>query len=118
MATEKSPNNIKASNLILITAVLTIVNFLLVGPFTTLIIIIVIIGVALIVTLGLLAQQGYSWFKWMYLGLFILELVNALQTMPLVANYPLIARCLLALHYIIQIIAIVLLFRPTKKLIS
>ena len=102
MTKEKSPNNIKASNLILTTAVLSIVNYLLVGPFTTLIIIIVIFGIALIVTLGILAQQGYSWFKWMYLGIFILELVNALQTIPLVANYPLIVRCLLGLHYMIE----------------
>jgi hypothetical protein len=115
MTKEKSPNDVKASNLILITAVITIVNYLLVGPFTTLFIIAIVIGVAIIVTFGLLAQQGYPWFKWLYLGFFVLEIVNALQTIRVVAGYSLIARCLLVLHYIIQIIAIVLLFRPKKQ---
>lgn len=114
MSKEKSPNDVKASNLILITAALSLINFLVTGPFTTLLIVAVIIAVAIIVTLGILAQQGYPWFKWMYLGLFVLELTNSLNTIQLMYGYPLIAKCILVLHYIIQIIAIVFLFRPGK----
>jgi len=108
-------NAIKASNLTLVTAGLTLIQFLLVGHFTLLMIFGIIFSIAIICVLAYLARQGYEPFKWVYLVLYIFELRSAITVVSLVFKTSLIGGFVLILHYVLQAIVLIFLFKVKKK---
>jgi hypothetical protein len=87
----------------------------LIGPFTSFMIGVIIFAVIIVVVLGLLAQQGYEWFKWVYLCLYLLGLTSVFNTLPLTFHASQIAGYIGILHYVIQAIAIIYLFSKHKS---
>lgn len=81
MVANTHPSNIKACNIILVTACLGIINYLLIGPFTTIAIISMLFAIGIIVILAILARKGYNWFKWVYLVLFAIGLPSVIENL-------------------------------------
>ena len=108
------PNYIKACNIILVTACLGIINFLLIGQFTSLYIFVLLFGIGLIALLAFLARKGYNWFKWMYLALIICGLPTSIKSLSLLFQSNIFAGCILVLHFILDIVVIILLFKIPK----
>ena len=109
------PNFIKACNIILATGCLSIIQFLLVGPFTTLMISGCIFGVAIIIVLAFLARQGYEWFKWVYVVLFGFGLKSLVVVLPLLLKTNPIAAGIYILHIILQGLVVLFLFKIPKQ---
>ena len=109
------PNFIKASNLILFTGCLSIIQFLLVGPFTSLMIFGSLFGVVLIVVLAYLARQGYEWLKWVYVVFFGFGLKSLVVVLPLLLKSNLIASGVYILHIVFQGLVALYLFKVPKQ---
>lgn len=109
------PNFIKASNLILFTGCLAIIQFLLVGQFTSLTIFGILFGVVIIVVLGYLARQGYEWLKWVYIVLFVLGLKSLIVILPLLLKSNRSAAGIYVLHIIFQGLVVLFLFKVPKQ---
>ena len=109
------PNFIKASNLILLTGCLSIIQFLLVGPFTSLMIFGILFGVVLIIVLAYLARQGYEWLKWVYVVLFGLGLKSLVVILPLLLKSNPVAASVYVLHIIFQGLVVLFLFKVPKQ---
>lgn len=109
------PNFIKACNIILVTGCLSIIQFLLVGPFTSLMIFGCIFGVVIILVLAFLARQGYEWFKWVYVVLFGLGLKSLVVVLPLLLKTNSIAAGIYILHIILQGLVVLFLFKVPKQ---
>lgn len=112
-----SANYIKASNLILISAGLNVINFLLSGSFTSSPQLgIAIFAITTLFVTALLIRKGYVWAKWVFSAIVVLGL---LLTMFLggVDNLKLntLSDYISDLQLIIQLIAAVILFIPSKE---
>jgi lysylphosphatidylglycerol synthetase-like protein (DUF2156 family) len=111
-----SPNFIKASNLILVTVGLGIINFLLSGSLQSAQMGIAIFAITTLFVTGLLIRKGYVWAKWVFtvfvaLGLLVTIFIIAPDGFKLNSLSDYISD----LQLIIQVVAAVMLFIPTKQ---
>lgn len=110
------PNEIKSSNLILISAGLGILNmFFSPEVFTSFSLILIgIITIGIIIAIGIGIRNGIQWIKYVILGLVILGLFSfpiIIQTIK--SNF--IAGIVNIIQSLLQIIAVFLLFIPRKE---
>ena len=110
-------NYVRASNLILVSAALGLINYLLSGGFT----VSAESGIALFAILvlfvtALLVRKGFVWAKWVYSVLVILGLlVTILVILPDGLHLKSLSDYISDLQLIIQVIAVIILFIPSKQ---
>jgi hypothetical protein len=107
------PNANKSSNLLRLSAVLTVIGYLLFSNrgsfdmYTTLITIILLIGAAYLV------RTGYSWVRWVLLVLTLIGFVATAIALPALLKLALTNTLYLSLlQFVIQTIAVIMLFVP------
>lgn len=111
-----SPNFIKASNLILASAGLAIINYLLVSGFTAfLALTFVVFTITLLFVIALLIRNGYSWAKWVFIVLTILGLLTVFDAIPAVFKVNTIAGCIAVLQNVFYVLAVIFLVIPSKQ---
>lgn len=106
-----------ASNLIRVSAVLYLVYYYLNGgrsaSFNLALATCIALGLLLIVALFI--RQGYKWAKWVLLGLLILTLTPDIISLPFTFRSNIYAGCIAIIIDLLQIAALVLLFKPDKE---
>jgi hypothetical protein len=111
-----NPNYIKASNFIMASAGLAIINYLLVGSFTLFFqLAIVALTITLLFVMALLIRKGYHWAKWVFVVLTLLGWVTLFDAVPAVFKANVIAGCISVLQNVFYVVAIVLLLIPSKQ---
>lgn len=111
-----NPNFIKASNLILVSAGLVIVNYLLAGTFMAYFeLAVVFFTIALLVVTALLIRKGYNWAKWVYIVLTILGLFTFFNTLPALFKVSILTGCISILQNTLYVLAVVLLLIPSRQ---
>ncbi|MDB5148980.1 MAG: hypothetical protein JWQ57_3000 [Mucilaginibacter sp.] len=105
-----------ASNLIRVSAVLYLVYYYLNGgrsaTFNLALATCIALGLLLIVALFI--RQGYKWAKWVLLGLLILTITPDLISLPFTFRSNIYAGGIAIIIDLLQIAALVLLFKPDK----
>lgn len=106
-----------ASNLIRVSAVLYLVYYYLNGgrsaSFNLALATCIALGILLV--LALFIRQGHKWAKWVLLGLLILTITPDLISLPFTFRTNIYAGFIAIIIDLLQIAALVLLFKPDKK---
>ncbi|MEO6522336.1 MAG: hypothetical protein ABIN91_11700 [Mucilaginibacter sp.] len=109
-------NYIRASNLILVSAALRIVDFFLIGEFVSLGSVVALFAITLLFAIGLLVRKGFVWSKWVFSVITMLNLlVIIFIIIPDGLNFHILYDYISSLQILIQVIAVVVLFIPSKQ---
>ena len=116
MENQKHPNLIKSSNLIFATAILGIFNFILLPNMAEipLNIFIAIFTCLFIFGLGFLVRSGKNWEKYFLLVITIIGLIIGFPGMFMIMRISMIVLIINAAQIIMQIWAVILLFKIPK----
>ena len=108
-------NILIASNLTLISAALGVINFLILGSFTSFAYdFTAFFAIAFIALLAFLIRQGYKWVKWLLVILFLTGLPFLVPQLPIIFKQSFLAGMINILQSILQLASIILLFIKTK----
>jgi len=106
-----------ASNLIRISAVLYLVYYYLNwgGSASFDIALATCIALGILLLLALFIRQGHKWAKWVLLGLLLLTITPDVIGLPVTFKTNIIAGCIAIIIDVLQISALVLLFKKDKE---
>jgi hypothetical protein len=111
-----NPNFRKASNLILVSAGLGVINYLLIGSFTAFLqLTVVFLSLTFLFVTALLIRQGFNWAKWVYSILVVVGLFAMFNPIPAFFKANTLAACISGLQCVVQVLAVIVLFMPSKQ---
>jgi hypothetical protein len=110
-------NFIRASNLIILSALLGVVNFLFLSPpKATFEMIVGIAAIGFVVLIAYLVRKAYQWIKWVLLVLTIIGALGMLVSLPAIIHEDIIVCIISIMGTVLQIIATVLIFLPNNPI--
>ena len=109
-------NTLIASNLILVSAALGVINFLILGSFISFYQdCAAFFSIAFVVLMAFLARQGFKWIKWVFAILFICGVPFTINALSLMFHQNILSGIISVLQVLVQLTALILLFVKAKK---
>jgi hypothetical protein len=116
MKKRTNTNFITASNLIFISALLGLINFLFFSlAKSSYEVIVGIIVISFITGIGFLVRKAYQWIKWVLLILIVLGILATIMALPAILGQSSIVILISLSQTLLQAISVVLMFLPNKS---